>query len=295
MNDVSPATSAAGENVIVPSGFAMAIPRAPAPSTECTDRPSFSASKSLSSTRITTGRSSNVAATSGSTVGGSFTGKTVTATVAVSVPPLPSDNMYENEVVPAKSRSGKKRTEPEAWASAVPLVPLVLTALTASSSPSASASFASTSMVFPDESSYTVAESGEAAGGEFGTGSERASSGDTPMGMCVECSRTFTATVPGGETAPCPSATLYVNVVKPENPASATNSKPPPSCVTDAAPKAPVASTDNMVTASPSGSESLNSTSMDTGSVPNVCARSSRAKGARLVARAGASATLTAT
>ena len=43
-------------------------------------------------------------------VGGSFTGVTVTVTVAVSVPPLPSEIVYVNASVPKKLAAGVKLT-----------------------------------------------------------------------------------------------------------------------------------------------------------------------------------------
>ena len=104
---------------------------------------------------------------------------------------------------------------------------------------------------------------------------------------------TSTVTRVGGEEAPRASTATYVNVVVPENPELAVNVRSVLSDFMDTVPEVFAVSTEDMDRASPSGSESLKSTSIVTGSVPDVCARSDSVDGAPLDGGGGMSETVT--
>ncbi len=99
-----PLESGAGVYVtVVPSVAAVPLAGCVRP---VTARSSPSGSESLTSTGISTAVSSGVVAASFCARGASLTGVTVTVTVAVSVPPLPSATVYAKLSVPLKSASG---------------------------------------------------------------------------------------------------------------------------------------------------------------------------------------------
>src|SRR5262249_12697386 len=131
--------------------------------------------------------------------GGTFTGVTFTVTVAVSVPPRPSEMVYENVTTPLKFGAGVNVT-PVAVKVTVPLAGWV-TAVNVSVSPTSGAnvSLASTSNVVAPLSSATVKLSSRASGGSFSS---------------VTVTVTVAVAVP-----PLPSEIVYVNVVVPTKPA----------------------------------------------------------------------------
>jgi hypothetical protein len=153
-----------------------------------------------------------VEAVSSFATGGSLTPVIVTVTVAVSVPPWPSEIVYVNESVSVWPVVRDSNWPFGSYVTSVPLlvtvpvVPVVSTPVTVRVWFSASVSFASTSTVSPVESSETLGVSSTASGASL-----------MPLTVMVTVAESV---------APLASVIVYVNVSVSVSPAARPSKEP---------------------------------------------------------------------